>query len=85
MSAMSTKTMPAEYELDKAGGPSGTGPDGTGPDELEPADAGMATAEYAIATLAACGFAALLVVILRSDDVRGLLMGIIQHALSLGS
>lgn len=49
------------------------------------ADGGMATAEYAIATLAACGFAALLVVILRSDDVRQLLMGIIQHALALGS
>lgn len=50
-----------------------------------PADAGMATAEYAIATLAACGFAALLVVILRSDEVRQLLVGIIQHALALGS
>jgi Protein of unknown function (DUF4244) len=47
-------------------------------------DAGMATAEYAIATLAACGFAALLVTILRSGEVQGLLLGIIRHALALG-
>lgn len=45
-------------------------------------DAGMATAEYAIATLAAVGFAGLLVVILRSDAVRALLLGIITRALS---
>ncbi len=44
----------------------------------------MATAEYAVATLAACGFAGLLVVILRSDEVRALLFGIIQRALNLG-
>ena len=43
---------------------------------------GMATAEYAIATLAACGFAGLLIVIMRSDEVRGLLPGIVQRALS---
>ena len=47
-------------------------------------EAGMATAEYAIATLAAVGFAGLLVVILRSDAVRGLLMGLIEQALSFG-
>ena len=46
-------------------------------------EAGMATAEYAIATVAAAGFAGLLIVILRSDGVRGLLLGIIQRALSL--
>ena len=45
-------------------------------------DAGMATAEYAIATLAAVGFAGLLVVILRSDEVRSLLLGIVRRALS---
>lgn len=44
---------------------------------------GMATAEYAIATLAACGFAGLLVAILRSGEVRGMLMDIVQRALSL--
>lgn len=47
------------------------------------AEAGMATAEYAIATVAAAGFAGLLVVILRSAEVRGLLFGIIRGALSL--
>jgi hypothetical protein len=51
----------------------------------EPAgDAGMATAEYAMATLAACGFAALLIAILRSDEVRGMLVGIVRQGLSLG-
>jgi hypothetical protein len=45
-------------------------------------DGGSATAEYAIATLAAVGFAGLLVVILRSDAVRGMLTDLIQHALS---
>jgi hypothetical protein len=44
----------------------------------------MTTAEYAIGTLAACGFAALLVTILRSGTVQGLLLGIIRSALSLG-
>ncbi|MBT1001334.1 DUF4244 domain-containing protein [Paenarthrobacter sp. DKR-5] len=47
------------------------------------AEAGMATAEYAIATLAAVGFAGLLVVILRSDEVRGFLLNVIRSALSL--
>ena len=47
-------------------------------------DSGMATAEYAIATLAACGFAGLLVTILRGEQVRGLLMGIVERALSVG-
>jgi hypothetical protein len=47
-------------------------------------DAGMATAEYAIATLAACGFAGLLVAILSGGQVRGLLLGIIRRALSVG-
>jgi hypothetical protein len=47
-------------------------------------DAGMATAEYAIATLAACGFAGLLLVLMRSDEVRGLLLGIVRRALTVG-
>lgn len=46
-------------------------------------DAGMATAEYAIATIAAAGFAGLLVVVLRSDEVRGLLAGLVRTALSM--
>ena len=48
------------------------------------ADRGMTTAEYAIGTLAACGFAALLVAILRGSAVQGLLMGLITRALALG-
>ncbi|WP_245827834.1 DUF4244 domain-containing protein [Sinomonas mesophila] len=44
---------------------------------------GMATAEYAIATLGAVAFAGLLVVILRSDEVRGFLLGIIRAALAM--
>lgn len=43
----------------------------------------MATAEYAIATIAAAGFAGLLVVVLRSDEVRGLLTGLVRTALSM--
>ena len=46
-------------------------------------EAGMATAEYAIATLAAVGLAGLLVVLLRSDEVRGFLLNLIRTALSL--
>ncbi len=47
-------------------------------------DVGMTTAEYAIGTLAACGFAALLVTILRGGVVKALLLGIIKRALALG-
>lgn len=47
-------------------------------------EAGMATAEYAIATLAAAGFAGLLYVILKSDQVRGFLVNIINQALTIG-
>jgi hypothetical protein len=47
-------------------------------------EAGMTTAEYAIGTLAACGFAALLVTILRGSVVQGLLLGIIKRALGMG-
>ena len=45
--------------------------------------AGMATAEYAIATLAAVGFAGVLVFIMRSDEVRGFLLNLIRTALTL--
>jgi len=47
-------------------------------------DAGAATAEYAIATMAAVGFAGLLVVILKGDGVRGLLTNVITGALGIG-
>lgn len=46
-------------------------------------DAGAATAEYAIATMAAVAFAGLLVVIMRSDEVRGILEDLIRRALSV--
>ena len=41
------------------------------------------TAEYAIITLAAVGFAGLLLVILRSDEVKGMLLGVIRQALTV--
>lgn len=47
------------------------------------AERGAATAEYAVATLAAVGFAGLLVVILRSEEVRGMLTDIVRQALTL--
>lgn len=56
---------------------------GRGLHPMDP-EAGMATAEYAIATLAAVGFAALLVAVLSSGEVRGLLMSLITSALSFG-
>ncbi len=46
-------------------------------------DEGAVTAEYAIATIAAVGFAALLVVVLRSDEVRGMLTDLIRQALAM--
>lgn len=47
-------------------------------------ETGASTAEYAITVLAACGFAAVLVALLKSGEVRELLMNIITTALSLG-
>jgi hypothetical protein len=47
-------------------------------------DEGATTAEYAITTLAACGFGALLVMILKSDTVRDAVQSIITTALGLG-
>lgn len=46
------------------------------------AERGAATAEYAIVIMAAVGFAGLLVVIMRSDEVRGILADLIQSALT---
>jgi hypothetical protein len=43
---------------------------------------GAATAEYAIATMAAVGFAGLLVVIMRSDEVRAILLDLVRSALT---
>lgn len=46
-------------------------------------DTGAATAEYAIATMAAVAFAGLLVVIMRSDEVRGILTELVRRALTV--
>lgn len=43
---------------------------------------GAATAEYAIATMAAVGFAGLLVVILRGDEVKQILTDMVRRALT---
>ena len=45
-------------------------------------EAGAATAEYAIVIMAAVGFAGLLVVIMRSEEVRAILTDLIQRALT---
>jgi hypothetical protein len=45
-------------------------------------DKGAATAEYAIATMAAVGFAGLLVVIMRSEEVRIILFDLVKSALT---
>ncbi|QAY74674.1 DUF4244 domain-containing protein [Agromyces protaetiae] len=47
-------------------------------------DRGAATAEYAVATMAAVGFAGLLVVILRGDEVRQILTDLVRNALTVG-
>jgi Flp pilus assembly pilin Flp len=47
-------------------------------------DEGAATAEYAITIMAAVGFAGLLVIIMKSEQVRGILEGLIENALSYG-
>ena len=54
------------------------------PRELHRGDRGSATAEYAIATMAAVGFAGLLVIIMRSDEVRGMLTELVRTALTYG-
>lgn len=52
---------------------------------LDDPEAGATTAEYGIVMLAAVGFAGLLVVILKSDEVRQMLLNIVQTALSTGA
>ncbi|APF41922.1 DUF4244 domain-containing protein [Neomicrococcus aestuarii] len=45
------------------------------------AEEGIATAEFSIVTLAAVGFAGLLVTILASGEVREMLLGMVRNAL----
>lgn len=47
-------------------------------------DEGMTTAEYAVGTVAACGFAGLLLKLLTSQDVLSLLLKTITKAFGLG-
>lgn len=44
-------------------------------------DDGMTTAEYAVGTVAACGFAGLLIKLLTSDSIFSLLKSVITQAL----
>lgn len=56
------------------------------PEEYAPAgdpEEGASTAEYGIVMLAAVGFAGLLVLILKSDEVRSMLLDIVRNALSI--
>lgn len=57
--------------------------DGVRARQLFADDTGAATAEYAIATMAAVAFAGLLVVIMRSDEVRGILTDLVRRALTV--
>ncbi|WP_375163779.1 DUF4244 domain-containing protein [Herbiconiux gentiana] len=45
-------------------------------------ESGAATAEYAVILLAAVGFAGLLLVILRGDEVKSLLTDLVHRALT---
>jgi len=47
-------------------------------------ETGAATAEYVITTMAAVAFAGLLVVIMRSDEVKGILFDLVRRALNVG-
>ncbi|GGH43355.1 DUF4244 domain-containing protein [Microbacterium album] len=46
-------------------------------------ETGASTAEYAIVTMAAVAFAGVLVVIMRSDEVREILTDLVRRALSV--
>lgn len=46
-------------------------------------EAGMSTAEYAVGTIAACAFAALLLMVIKSGAVEGLVTTVITTALSV--
>lgn len=48
-------------------------------------DSGAITAEYAIATLAGVAFAGLMLLVLRSEEVRSMLFQLVGRALGLGA
>ena len=64
--------------------PKSVRPNPVRPNPVRPAEAGAATAEYIVATMAAVGFAGLLIVILRGDEVRGILTELVRSALTVG-
>lgn len=47
------------------------------------AEAGMTTAEYAVGTMAACAFAGVLLVVVKSSAVRAALASVITAALGV--
>ena len=53
--------------------------------ELRRDDAGAVTAEYVVVVMAAVAFAGLLVAILRSSEIRQMLVDLVQNALSAAS
>ena len=60
----------------------GQGKDKGGTDAVQENTTGR-IAEYGIVMLAAVGFAGLLVLILKSDEVRSMLLDIVRNALSI--
>jgi len=46
-------------------------------------ETGAATAEYVVATMAAVGFAGLLLVILKSDQIKQVLFNLVTQALAV--
>lgn len=44
---------------------------------------GASTAEYAVTTMAAVGLAGVLLVLLRGDEVRGMLTDLVKRALTV--
>ncbi|MBT1182354.1 DUF4244 domain-containing protein [Bifidobacterium sp. CP2] len=50
----------------------------------EDPEEGAVTAEYAVVLVAATGFAALLVTIMKSETVRKMLLDIVKKALTMG-
>ena len=59
-----------------------TDPDRSDPSAQRDPEEGATTVEYAIGTIAAAGFAGLLIVVLKSDAVRAALESLIQEALN---
>ena len=79
-----TSTPPTAPTIDRAASRTARIRDGGRRCRRLAGERGAATAEYAVATMAAVGFAGLLVVILRGDEVRGILTDLVRNALTVG-